>query len=118
MWLWKRKRRVLMTVAELCDRFGLEVLSMPEPEREITGVYAGDLLSWVMGRAQSGDMWVTIMTNVNVVAVAVMADVACAVIAEDAEITDEVIAKAKDQGINLLRSKKSTYELCHEQILL
>lgn len=107
-----------MTVSELCDRFGLEVLSMPEPERNITGVYAGDLLSWVMGRAQSGDLWVTIMTNVNVIAVAVMADVACTVIAENAETSDEVIAKAKEQGINLLRTSKSIYELCHEQILL
>ena len=107
-----------MTVAQLQEKLNLEALSLPCPEREITGVYAGDLLSWVMGRAESGDLWVTIMTNVNVVAVAVMADVACAVIAEDAEISDEVVQKAKEQGINLLRSSLSTYQICHEQILL
>ncbi len=107
-----------MTVAQLKTKLALETLSLPCPEREITGVYAGDLLSWVMGRAESGDLWVTIMTNVNVVAVAVMADVACVVIAEDAELSEEVVQKAKEQGINLLRSPLSTYQICHEQILL
>lgn len=107
-----------MTVAQLRDKLNLEILSLPEPDREVTGGYAGDLLSWVMGRAQSGNMWVTIMTNINTVAVAVMADVACVVIAEDAEIGDDVVARAKEQGINLLRSPMSTYQICHEQILL
>ena len=36
---------------------------MPQGEREIDGVYVGDLLSWVMGRAQSDNAWVTIMSN-------------------------------------------------------
>ena len=107
-----------MTVAELANKFGMEVLSMPDGDREITGVYAGDLLSWVMGRAQSGDLWVTIMTNVNVVAVAVMSDVACVVISENAEIEQTVIDKATAQGINLLRTSLTTYQVCHEQILL
>ncbi len=107
-----------MTVAEISKKLNMEVLCMPEGDREITGVYAGDLLSWVMGRAQSGDLWVTIMTNVNVVAVAVMADVACVVISENAEIDNDVIEKAKQQGVNILRTKLTTYQVCHEQILL
>ena len=107
-----------MTVAALIERLDLEVLNLAEGEREITGGYAGDLLSWVMGKAESGDMWVTIMTNVNVIAVASLVDVACVVIADKAEISDEVIEKSKAQGINLLRSHKSAYQLCNEQILL
>lgn len=107
-----------MTVAEFALKFGMEVLSMPDGDREITGVYAGDLLSWVMGRAQSGDLWVTIMTNVNIVAVAVMADVACVVVSEGAELESDVIDKAANQGVNLLRTTLTTYQVCHEQILL
>ncbi len=107
-----------MTVAALIDRLGLEVLNLEDGDREITGGYTGDLLSWVMGKAESGDMWITIMTNLNVIAVASLVDVACVVIADKAEIAPEVIEKAKQQGINLLRSDKSAYQLCNEQILL
>lgn len=107
-----------MTVAALIEKLDLEVLNLAEGEREITGGYTGDLLSWVMGKAESGDMWVTIMTNLNVVAVASLVDAACVVIADKAEVAPEVIEKAKQQGINLLRSDKSAYQLCNEQILL
>lgn len=107
-----------MKVNELIDKLELEVLNLEDGEREITGGYAGDLLSWVMGKAQCGDMWVTIMTNINVVAVASLVDVACVVIADNAEVSADVVAKAQAQGINLLRSQKSTYRLCNEQILL
>ena len=107
-----------MTVNSLIEKLDLEVLNLSEGDREITGGYVGDLLSWVMGKAESGDMWVTIMTNINVVAVASLVDTACVVIADKAEVAPEVIEKARAQGINLLRSDKSAYQLCNEQILL
>lgn len=107
-----------MTVNELISRLELEILNLEDGERKIEGGYTGDLLSWVMGNAQSGDMWVTIMTNINVVAVASLVDCACVVIAENVEISDDVINKAKAQGINLLRSPLSSYKICNEQILL
>ncbi len=107
-----------MTVSELQNKLGLEVVTMPEPDREVTGGYCGDLLSWVMGRAQSGDMWVTIMTNLNIVAVATMSDAACIVLAEGVTVDDGVVEKAELHGVNILRSERSAYSLCNEQILL
>ena len=62
-----------MTVANLAALDGICALICPDPEREIGGVYIGDLLSWVMGRAKADDAWITIMTNINVVAVAALA---------------------------------------------
>ena len=99
-----------MKVKELSEALELEVLSMPEPDREICGGYVGDLLSWVMGRAQADNLWITIMTNINVLAVASLSDVSAVVIAEGAEIDAEIIRKAEEQGINLLRSKLPAYE--------
>ena len=101
-----------MTVANLANALSLEILSLPDPDREITGGYTGDLLSWVMGRAKSGDAWVTIMTNVNVVAVATLADVACVIIAENSEVGADIIKTASDKQINVLRSSLSSYEVC------
>lgn len=101
-----------MTVEKFVEALSLEVLTMPDPNREITGGYAGDLLSWVMGRAQSGDAWVTIMSNINVVAVASLADTACVVIAEAVEVEDEIIARAESQGVNLLRTVDPLFVAC------
>lgn len=103
-----------MKVSELIGKLGLEELSLPFPDREIDGAYAGDLLSWVMGRAMPGCVWATIMTNLNVVAVASLIDAACTVVCEDSEIGDDVINTAKNKGVNLLRSKLPIYEFCVE----
>ena len=98
-----------MTVKEFAARHGMTVAAMPEGDREITGAYMGDLLSWVMGRAQSGDAWVTIMSNQNIVAVATLADVACIILAEDVQPDEGVAALAQQKGINLLRCPHSAF---------
>lgn len=103
-----------MTVKELCQKNGYEILCMPDPDREITGGYAGDLLSWVMGRATEGDAWITIMSNVNIIAVASLADPSCIILSEGVSPDDGVKERAEAQGINLLRSKKNTFCVCAE----
>ena len=103
-----------MKISELAAKLSLEVLAMPSPELEADGGYAGDLLSWVMGRAPSDAVWATIMTNVNIVAVAMLRDVAAIVVCEGAEVGEDVIARAAEQDVNLLLSDKGVYENCTE----
>ena len=103
-----------MNVMELAEKLKLEALTVPCPEREVDGAYAGDLLSWVMGRAESGCVWATIMTNINVVAVASLADVAVCVICEDCEVTDEILDTARTKDVNLLRTSLPLYDFCVE----
>ena len=101
-----------MTVKELCEKFEFEALVMPDPDREVTGGYAGDLLSWVMGRAESGDAWVTIMSNINVIAVATLADPSCVILSEGVAPDDGVILRAEVSGVNLLMAKDDTFSVC------
>jgi len=101
-----------MTVKELATAFDLEILCMPEETREIRGGYAGDLLSWVMGKLEADSAWVTIMSNVNIVAVATLADPACIILSEGVTPDEGVLARAEQQGINLLAAKKSTFAVC------
>lgn len=103
-----------MTVAELAKRCGYEAVCLPEPEREVTGGYAGDLLSWVMSRANSGDAWVTIMSNINIIAVASLADPSCIVLSENVELDDGVAQRAQSQSVNILRTTKDTFSVCAE----
>ena len=101
-----------MTVEKLVQSLSLEVLSLEDGKREIAGGYCGDLLSWVMGKAKSGNAWITIMNNLNVIAVASMTDVSCVIFAENSEVDEQIVQKGREQGINLLRSGLDAYTLC------
>ena len=57
-----------MKVNKLIEELELTVLTEGDLERECEGCYCGDLLSWVMSRAKDGDIWLTVMGNVNAVA--------------------------------------------------
>ena len=91
-----------MTVKTLCDELGWTILTAGDLSREITGCYCGDLLSWVMSKAQDGDCWLTVMGNINAVAVAVLTDCACIVLTENAALDDEAKARAEQQGVTIL----------------
>lgn len=91
-----------MTVKDLVGRLGARPVHLADGEREIKGGYCGDFLSFVMGRAPAGCCWFTVMTNVNVAAVASLADVAAVVVCEDCRCDDALVSRAKSQGINLL----------------
>jgi len=96
---------------EVAGALGLTCLNAPAEEREVTGGYAGDLLSWVIGRAEPGCAWMTIMSNVNVAAVAVMADVSMIVLAEDVRPDETLLRKAQENGLGLYISPMGAYEL-------
>lgn len=97
-----------MKVSELAKTLGFKVFSSGE-DREPSGVYIGDLLSWVMGRAKEDDIWLTIMSNLNVSAVAELADVACVVLCEGVEPDESLLKKAEEEKIWLLGSEKPIY---------
>ena len=99
-----------MTVQQLTDALSLTVFNLDDPDRSVTGGYCGDLLSWVMGRAPADGAWLTIMSNVNVAAVAALADTACVILTEGVTPDAPLQSKAETQGINLLGTALSTYE--------
>lgn len=104
-----------MTVKELAKELNCQVICMPDGEREVKGGYAGDLLSWVIGRASADCVWVTIMSNLNVVAVASLADVSCVLLSENVSLdSEEVLNKAISQGINILKTDLDTFSACKQ----
>lgn len=103
-----------MTVKELSENLGLNILVEGDLSREVTGGYCGDLLSWVMSRCRSGDCWFTVMGNINCAAVAVLTDCACIVLTENAALDDDARKRAEQQDINILQSDKNAYELSVE----
>ncbi len=102
-----------MTVQNLIDDFSLEVLcgGANAAQKEVTGGYCGDLLSWVMSKAKEGDCWLTVMGNVNSIGVAVMTDVACILLTENAAFDDDAKLRAEQNGVIVLRSSENAFDL-------
>lgn len=100
-----------MTVKELIEsrRFTL-VQEGVQPERELTVPYCCDLLSIAMSRAPEGCAWVTVMANMNTLAVASLADAACVILAEGMELDETARKKAEEQGITVLKSGLPVFE--------
>ena len=107
---------IFLTVKDLCDRINLTYLCNEEKAetREINGCYCGDLLSWVMSKAEEGNVWLTVMGNINSIGVAVLTDVACIVLTENAPLDDNAKQKATENGVIILTTDKNSYEIASE----
>lgn len=105
-----------MTVNELQKELQLTYLCSEEVahEKEIDGCYCGDLLSWVMSRARSGNIWLTVMGNVNSIGVAVLADISCIILTENAALDEDAKKRAIENDVVILTSPKNAYELSVE----
>ena len=98
-----------MTVKELCESLGLDIARLPAPDKEITGVYIGDLLSHALSKAEAGNVWITIMSNVNVTAVATLKDVGCILLADGVALDTDMEEAASQKGVNVLKTNSSAY---------
>lgn len=99
-----------MTVEQMANDLNYEILAGNPISREIKSVYCCDLLSFVMGRAPADSAWVTVMGNVNAVAVALLADVACIVFAEGVKPDSDAIEKARQNDVILLCSPAPIFD--------
>ena len=99
----------------MIDKMGLEVLCEGDNmDAEVLTPACCDLLSIAMGTLPEGCAWVTVMSNINTLAVASLADAACVILALNTAVTDDFLAKANMQGITVLRSSKHIFETALE----
>lgn len=100
-----------MKVNELAQKMSLTLLAGEGGlNNEVCCGYSGDLLSWVMGRAKEGSAWVTVMGNINAIAVATLADCACIILSDNASLDEDARKKAESQNIPVLSTSKNSYE--------
>lgn len=100
-----------MKVSEFAALSGAKLLTEGCEDREIVCGYTCDLLSHVMGRGQADMAWITVQTHMNVIAVAALLDFACVIVPENLPVDKAIIEKAAEEGINMLASEKTAYEL-------
>jgi len=100
-----------VTFEELIKIIDGKILTEGLKDVKIDNLYICDLLSWVMSHAQKGDAWITVLTNVNVPAVAVMTDVACVIIPEGIEVEELTLKKANENAITIISTRYSAFEI-------
>ena len=99
-----------MTVQQLQQVLSATTVNEGDFSRQISAGYAGDLLSYVMGNAPSNCAWFTIMTNINVCAVATLVDVAVVVLCEDCQPDELLLLRARQQGTNVISTKLGIFD--------
>lgn len=101
-----------MNLLELTEnpKLGLRVLTGGS-EREVKGCYISDLLSDVMAHAEEGELWITLQTHQNIAAVATLRNLAGIIITNNRMPEKETIQKAMDEGVTILATPHSTFEI-------
>jgi len=108
----KIQNNTKMKVKELVEKLNLKVLSGGNGlEREIDGCYISDLLSDVMGNAMEGNIWITLQTHKNVMAVASLKEMSCIILVKNLMPNDETIEQSNDEDLPILQTSLPTYEI-------
>lgn len=100
-----------MRVIEILEKIEGNVVTTNTKDNSFEGVYAGDLLSHVMAHAKENNLFLTIMANINSIAVASLLDLPVIVFAEDVKPTEEMIQKADEESICIVTTKLNVVEV-------
>jgi len=102
-----------MTIADLVKELKLEVFCGAEKlQSTVKGAYASDLLSDVMGKAIEGDIWITMQTHRNIIAVASLKELAAILVVNGGRPEPETVASAVSEGVILLGTKDRSFSTC------
>lgn len=101
-----------MKITDIIKPLDLKVISghngLPN---EISGGYVSDLLSDVMGNAKEGEIWITLQTHQNIIAVASLKDVSAIIIVKGAVPETDTIVKSNIENIPVLSTDLDTFNI-------
>lgn len=100
-----------MKIQELCNELSLKIVT-GSTENEFEDVYVGDFLSRAMTKVKPEKLWITIMANTNVIAVASLTDAPAVLLAEGVELQKDALEAAEENGITVLSSHEDAFTLC------
>jgi hypothetical protein len=101
-----------LKIKELINTCELEVLTeLFEPEREVSGGYTSDLLSDVIANTEKDNIWITMQTHLNIIAVASLKELTAIIIVMNREVDKDAIEKAKEEKITILRTNLTAFQI-------
>ncbi len=100
-----------MKLQDIMNELSLEVKACEEGlQKEVTGAYVSDLLSDVMANSADGNVWITLQTHLNIVAVSDMKGLSGIIIIGNRPLQDEVIKKAESEKVTILSTPLHAFE--------
>jgi predicted transcriptional regulator len=101
-----------MKVSDLVEKFNLTIFSGEQGlQREVTGGYVSDLLSDVMGNASEGEIWITLQTHQNVLAIASLKELAAVILVKGFTPDEETLKRSHEEGIPVLGTGLDTFTI-------
>jgi predicted transcriptional regulator len=101
-----------MKVSDLVEKFELTVFSGKAGlSNKVSGGYVSDLLSDVMGFATENQVWITLQTHQNVLAIASLKDMAAVILVKGLEPDPETLEHSEEEGIPVLGTTMETFEI-------
>jgi hypothetical protein len=99
-----------MTLSEVAKKLNLTVRTCPDKlDVAVTGGYSSDLLSCVMAKARKGNVWVTLQSHLNIVAVAALLQIAAIIVTEGMAPDEPTLQKASEEGIPILTTSSTSF---------
>lgn len=101
-----------MKLSEVIEKLSLDVKTVNVGlEQDVTGVYVSDLLSDVMANSKEGNIWITLQTHLNIVAVAGLKTMAGIIIVNNRQPEKEIIEKAESEKIAIMTTSLPAFEV-------
>ena len=102
----------MLKVYDLKDKLSLELLTNDvNLDKSVSGCYIGDLLSWVMANAKGGDVWLTVMGNINAIAVATLLNISCIILTDGASLDQNAKNRAIEENIPVFVTDLNSYDV-------
>jgi serine kinase of HPr protein (carbohydrate metabolism regulator) len=101
-----------MKVKDIIQKIGLQVLSAKDSlNTEVSGGYTSDLLSDVIANSKEGNIWITLQTHQNIIAVAKLKDLAGIVLVNNRMPEEETLKKAEEEKVPVMLSQESAFAI-------
>jgi len=101
-----------MKIKDIIEKFELKVMNeISEPERDISGGYTGDLLSDVIANSKKDNVWITMQTHMNIIAVASLKEISAIIIVMGREVEKDAIEKANEEKVLILGTNLSAFQI-------
>jgi predicted transcriptional regulator len=101
-----------MKITDIITLLDLKIISGQNGlSNKIKGGYVSDLLSDVMGNAKEGQVWITLQTHQNIVAIASLKDISAIILVKGALPEADTIEKSNIENIPVLSTELDTFNI-------
>ncbi|NPV01146.1 MAG: iron-sulfur binding hydrogenase [Brevinematales bacterium] len=98
-----------MKLSEIANTLHYEPATPSGIDPDITGGYASDLLSDVMGNAEDGSILITIQAHKNTIAVASLAGVRAILICNGRDIPPDMLEASIMEGVGIIKTRDNQF---------